>query len=314
MSPEDRANLETKINHSGNAPQDIRETPVNEFDNTSLKDAVEMYHTDKKGNLIVPETAAPLIETPENKPKKRLLLTLGASAAGVALVAGGFFGVKAAMDSNSHNAPEKDPKATSEPSTTSTPEATKAPEQELTVKSLEIPTGLSPEELGKTFVQDRLSQWEMAGATPENQKEWILADDTKSYLESLAEKNGNIFADALFIPDWQSDPHLIHEVDFEKGQNASSVENWFKTYDDPGSDEAYKRSVSVDSTTVVSQTEGAITLKVLATEHNNSVKNRASEFDPNATSNNGAKFLATVTFTTVGGVEKISALTMGNPE
>jgi len=41
---------ETKLNHSGNAPEAMREIPENDFDNTSLQEAVN------QGLITVPET------------------------------------------------------------------------------------------------------------------------------------------------------------------------------------------------------------------------------------------------------------------
>lgn len=187
----------------------------------------------------------------------------------------------------------------------------------LTVKSLELPATLSPEQLGTTFVQDRLSQWEMAGSVggDQLQKDWIkdgaargIAD--KDYLAPTIAKNGDTFADALFVSNWRENPDLVKWVDQEKRINLASLETWLKTYKSGDSNdvEPYKSGVTAESTTVVTQSGEAVTISVAATEHDNAVKNRAVKLDPGIALIDGNKMTVNATFQLVGGAWKISAL------
>lgn len=124
-------NIETKINHSGNATEAMRETPVNDFDNTTLQEAVDQ-------NLIgTPKTTeaigswAPSTETmPSTVEKKgftkKQKLIAGISGAALALGIGA--GLKSMGSSDEQIAPVG-PVATAEmtPSATVTPEATATP-------------------------------------------------------------------------------------------------------------------------------------------------------------------------------------------
>jgi len=124
MSSEENPNLRTKINHSGNAPVENREIPVNEFDNTSLQEAV-----DQKLITTPDTTEAAQDWTPnvfpvngiEKKPlslKKKLL----AGIAGVALLAGGI-GIGVGATNNNQVTPVAEAPAdpTVEPAPTEAP-------------------------------------------------------------------------------------------------------------------------------------------------------------------------------------------------
>lgn len=100
--------IETKINHSGNAPEAMREVPENDFDNTSLREAVD------QGLITVPETTeavgswAPRTETmPSTIEKKGFSKKqkLIAGFAGLSLAAVGFIGAKSMNKSDEQVAP-----------------------------------------------------------------------------------------------------------------------------------------------------------------------------------------------------------------
>jgi len=126
MSSEENPNLRTKINHSGNAPVENREIPVNEFDNTSLQEAV-----DQKLITTPDTTEAAQDWTPnvfpvngiEKKPlslKKKLL----AGIAGVALLAGGIgIGVGATNNNQATPVAEAPADPTVEPAPTEAPQS-----------------------------------------------------------------------------------------------------------------------------------------------------------------------------------------------
>ena len=253
-----------------------------------------------------PDTPAGLKQTDpaEKKSHKKLIIGAAAFLAGAALMAGSVIGLKAASDVPKNTPPAPDPKATSQ-----TPEATLTPKAEvLTVASLEIPAGGTPEQLGTAFFQDRLSAWEMSGATPENQKAYFSSGGSVEFINSLADKNGNTFADALLVPGWRDDALLATWVGNLKKNNAGYLENWLLTYksDIAGDTEAFKANTTVESTTVVPQTN---MLKTIVTDHNNADKNRiGSKYDPRELGLNGQRVVFQYTLRTIDGKAKISTL------
>lgn len=278
-------------------------------------------HNPRIKMVIAPERSAGVSastpepgKTPEKKPRKFVYGTV-AGIAGAAIAAGAIMGIGALNEK-----PKKDDHASSASAAPSkTPEASTPPTPEaLTVQSLEIPAGLTPEELGTTLI-DRLSSWDMAGATAENRDGYLKAGaatgDSFGYATQLAQQNGAIYAEALFGPDWQSVPTLATYVPNKEKANAGLIELWFATSAgisrlDP---EPFKSSDTVDSVTVVSQSGGAITERIATTAHNNSSANRADTLAPGTAALDGEKFVVVATFTTVNGVEKVSGFDIVKP-
>ena len=240
----------------------------------------------------------------EKKSHKKLIIGAAAFLAGAALVAGSVIGLKAASDMPKNTPPGPDPKATSQ-----TPEATPTPKAEvLTVASLEVPAGATQEQLGITIMQDRLSAWEMAGTTPENQRGYYTSGGSVEFINSLADKNGDLFADALLVPNWRDNASLATWVANEKKINANDLESWFITYNSgiAGDVEVFNAYTTVDSTVTVPQTG---MLNTVGTEHNNADKNRiGSKYDPQELSRNGQKFNFQYSLQTIDGKAKISSL------
>ncbi len=310
-------NTETQqILHTGKLEGELRETPVREFDKTTLNEAVE------NDLIITPSSPAELNgNAPENKSRKRLGIILGSSAAAIALAAGGIFAVNAA-----NQPPKNQPVATA--SGNPTPEATPSPsatsnEKEPTVQSLEIPATLTPEQIGVTLIQDRISQWEMAGATKANQSLYLQGDG--SIVNQIADKNTSTFTEALFAPNWQSNASLSAIADYETKNNASNIEDWFKTYHAtpdskatfPQDFEPYSRSVTVDQggVTVVSHDADSTVLSIAATEHEN-LHNRIGDPSSNLYESNvvnGGKFIAKVTTKVIDGNVKVVSMEFVNP-
>lgn len=124
---------EQQIPHSGNLPEQLREQPVQDFDNTSLPEAVE------RELLQTPTSPASLPEAqpaPEQtkKGKKGLVIGVSAGLAGAALVAGSIIGLNAAAGgAEEPEAPVADPKGTTEvtpePTASAEPEDKRTPEQ-----------------------------------------------------------------------------------------------------------------------------------------------------------------------------------------
>ncbi|MCX2746265.1 hypothetical protein OOZ51_00360 [Arthrobacter sp. MI7-26] len=152
----------------------------------------------------------------------------------------------------------------------------------MSADTLKLPAGLSPEQVGKTFVQDRLSQWYMAGATIENRKQWLAADDSDAYCAELADKNGDMFADKLLVPGWRDIPALANWVKNVRAINASRINLYFKTsgHNDARDLEPYKAWVvaSAASSSNITGEGGQVT--VTGVDMDNSSKNRASQLAP----------------------------------
>jgi hypothetical protein len=228
-------------------------------------------------------------------------------AAGLLAAAGATFGVVNANEAGpSSSQTVATGPSTLGPEATSTPSATGSPEV-LSVQSLEIPTGLAPDQLGSTIAQ-RLSQWEMAGATPDIRTAYVKSGGSFDYLTSVAEQNGSTFADALFVPGYESKPDLSIYIANKTKSNANSLENWAKTTLAPTSadKEPFSRSMTANSTSVTSQSDGTTQLAIDATEYDNASQNHIGQIKPDELVIDGNEVTITVTLETVDGHEKIS--------
>lgn len=244
---------------------------------------------------------------PEKKKSRKALYGSIGVVAGAAIAAGAIIGIHAG------EAPKKsdhDTSASADP--TQTPEATPSPTPEaLTVQSAEIPAGLSPEQLGTTFVS-RLSDWDMAGATPANRDAWLNTNGNAAgdaFATQLAAKNGSIYAEALFGTDWESEPSLATFVPNQEKNNADIIALWFKTSAGASALDKvpFRDWITVDSVSVISQSNGTLSERITVTDNNNAGQsNRAETLAPGTAAQNGEKFDVLATFTTTNGVEKIS--------
>ena len=95
------------------------------------------------------------------------------------------------------------------PSKVETVKPTEAPKtREQRVKELEIKAGLSAEQFGQAFA-DRISLWEMSGATEELWKNTyaklteIGGDAIDAEVQRVAKENVTILADGMFVSDWK---------------------------------------------------------------------------------------------------------------
>jgi len=122
-----------------------------------------------------------------------------------------------------------------------------------TVESLEVSASLisNPEQLAKTFENNRSTAWLNAGATPENAKTW---GDSKSgaqsieFIDKIASEYDKIFIEALYIKEWQSNPKLVASVERMKSIHKNTLKLYFMTYPSdmyPQDKEAYKRGIEV---------------------------------------------------------------------
>ncbi|WP_285727753.1 hypothetical protein [Psychromicrobium xiongbiense] len=304
------------------------------FDNTSLPQAhaeglVDNQVPDLAQEVIdtaSPETAN-FIEAPAQKEKERKLLSrrnfllAGLGIAGVVAVEEATRAiVGASTRPDAKPAPTAGSEKSASAAATSGETGSPAPsEQELNVKSLELDGSLTPEQLAKTFGQDRLSSWNMAGATEANLNKYLDLGAQSAFPREIAEKNGEIYADALLVPGWRSDAALNTFVNGPSGQktlNALAIEMNFITHYDKSSNikdkEPYWQTVSIDSTTVISQTADTVVTTSAATQHTNEAKNSAVDHDPQHQKHDGSKFTVYTTFKLIDGKWKVSALQMAS--
>lgn len=333
------------INHSGNSniPEGQREKPVNDFDNTPLTQAVEeklITTPDTIADILEPRedtTAAPEVEAPTlivdtyqptidtdssssvaEMPRSRITfpVRIGLAAAGIALAVGGFAGVKTIVDSTSPTPEPNDDKGTSEVAADPQPSEDQPAEVqpsnpaetggELTVESIAIPAGLSPEQYGQAFFEKSLNEWAKAGATKENEDAWVKASDSSAFILNLANENAAKFAPALFKEGWENDENIRTFVENAITINRNYLELHFKT--SLLGQEPYESSATANSTTVTTLDSGETVRVSAGTEYNNAANNKAGELSPELLALNNRNFTFTYTTEVSGGTEKVSSL------
>ncbi|MCX2746263.1 hypothetical protein OOZ51_00350 [Arthrobacter sp. MI7-26] len=289
------------------------------FDKTSLGEA----HSEGLLDNQIPDHAQDVIDRaapddanflehpvrPKVTPKRarNLLVGAGAVVATGLIATGAFLGIRAGTEGQHSAGPSPSPDNTS--SAPVTPGETAAPTPEaLTVASLEISANNTPEKIGELIVQDRLSKWVMAGATPENQRAWLDSGGSYDVIKAIAEKNGDTIADALLVPNWRDIPALVKFVNNEKEINAHNLEFWMKTYksQNPADQEAFTNSISAALVTLESQTATGQTISVVGQEHNNAKKNRGETWEPGLLKDNESTFTFHLTIETDNNRIKVS--------
>ncbi len=249
-------------------------------------------------------------QTPEKKrSKKGLMIGIGSGLAGAAIAAGAVMGINAAAE-----APQSQPtaEAPADPSapeapTDSSPETPVSPE--LTVEQLEIPAGLSAEELGKLVVADRFTAWRNAGAREDLNKRSAAENIAwADLLPRMAGENRDLFAEALFVPDWQLDTNLSVVAEAFSDINLNTLEGYVATEwsqdTKPENIEGYRSWYTVDSSRELSKSDSERIVEVKWSLHDNSDLNTRDPLKVTAGT-------YTMTFRTVDNVEKMVAL---NPD
>ncbi len=252
---------------------------------------------------------------PEQGPNHSWRKRIIAIAAGVAVVAtAGFVGIEATAGNSAPKKSDKASSASSKP--TKSPEATATAKPEaLTVQSVEIPAGLSPVDTGKAFIS-RLSDWNMAGATPENRDAWYAAGGTDAYALQIAAKNGAIYAEALFGKNWQSDPKISRYVlgngqpnSSAEASNADDIQLWFDTSTgmDKRDIQAFRTSYDVPDggVTILSQTANSVSERITMIQTNNASYNRADQIASGTSALNDKQYDVYATFTNTNGAAQI---------
>jgi hypothetical protein len=295
MTPQERANLDTQVGHSGNLPEGLgREVPTNEFDNTSLQEAVD------RNLVVVPETAPqapPVVETTPNiAPNKPSHKGRNAIIGGIATiaVAGGAVAAWAGLTNNATSAPNSGDGTSQGDTNGDTTGGNQVTDgSNLTVEALTLPADKTPEQLGEVVVVESLNKWILAGATEANQSLYFQSGGDPAFTEKLAAQNAEVFGDALLVSGWRQNGALADWVNEQKKINVSALERWFETYNDPEDNNiAYTRSDTVDSSVV--SADGSVVVNV--TSHSNADKNTVGTKDPGSLTIEGDKFSQTFTF------------------
>ncbi|MBX3077737.1 MAG: hypothetical protein KF692_00675 [Cryobacterium sp.] len=221
---------------------------------------------------------------PEKSEKKSGSWTRGKIISGIAIasVLGIAGGTAAVLTPQSQSAPEVPVDPTETPTISPSPEVTQSPKAEFTVQSLEIPTGLDSEALGKALIEDRITKWLNAGANQETMTLWINYSGTlDEFVPTIVDPNTEIIRKALFIEDYKNSPldsNIDGVIDGISIVNSIVIKNYIATVasDNPNNKEAYRQWYTVDSVNELkSNTPGSRNLVINYTEHSNSDKNIA---------------------------------------
>lgn len=152
-----------------------------------------------------------------------------------------------------------DPRPTKTPVETITPTPepteTQSPDNENgfnVEEGLPIEKYSTPEALAQVFVEDVITDWYNAGATPENvDRHFRMGGDrtnvtTEEFATELAHANRLRYTDAILEPGWQNNPELTTWVDKMERINIAVLRLYFATYDPfditPQDVEPYHRS------------------------------------------------------------------------
>lgn len=149
-----------------------------------------------------------------------------AALAGIALV-GGSVGVASSL-SGEHKDSISEPNPTASAPVTPGPEVTeKVTTKADVVKSLEVSSGQSNEELTRSFVS-LISKWDMAGSDKATAHDMIVnkgytAQDTAKYAQEIAEAEAPIYAEAAFGPNWKQNKNIVDYVKVATDSNAETL-------------------------------------------------------------------------------------------
>lgn len=264
----------------------------------------------ERGPSVTPQDQEHAL-APEVKRKSRrgLIIGLTGGLAGAALAASAIIGINVANQSP-HSGPVAE--APADPSEV-TPETSEPGELLPADMKLEIPAGLSAEELGQTFI-DRYNAWGEAGsnyaAIVDEQNEAGLKNISMGeFVTSKAQEFAPYFADALFVSDWQDRPDLVDTYDALIRINAHRLELNIKTSNPAyGDEEAWSYVRAVDAVHEITSDGATRTLEIDFTDTNNADKNRVGEdFALEDAVISAPSGTWTVTFETIDGTERIMA-------
>jgi len=269
--------------------------------------------------IILPEE---IIEVEaKKKPRKGPVIGAISGLAGLAIGIASFVGINS-LNEEKEGPIKEEPVATApvapgeEEPVVNTPETPVSGELLPADMDLEIPAGLTSEELGQVFI-DRYNAWGDAGS---NNKA-IATEKTVSgtqnvsmgdFVTGKAQEFAPYFADALFVADWRDRPDLVSDYEASTIINAHRLELNLKTNDPVfGDEEAWEYKSTLNEVREISSDGESRVLEIDFTDSNNADKNRVGETfgleDAVITVPYGTW---TVGFEVVDGVERIASLSV----
>lgn len=229
-------------------------------------------------------TGAAWVEANAAHSKKNKLI---AALAGASLLITGGAVAWSAMSNG-----EKAPVGTETSAPIDTPEVS-VPLETLTVEALELDPNATPEELATTAVE-RIGDWFIAGANRDTVNRSLESPlDGSDFALQEAEKNGAIYAEALYGPGWENDANTAYTVNFLISQNALYLDYYFITSDD---ETPFDVEYIIENSTELSNTGDTSVTEVTYVSTNNSAQNRiGTEYVPVMIERNGERTKAEVT-------------------
>jgi len=180
--------------------------------------------------------------------------------------------------------------------------------REQQIAAIEIKTGMSAQELATTFVDSRLNDWRNNGADEQIAYDRLDANlSWDSYVPKRAAENAELYAGALFIPDYKNNPQLVDAVGRIQLNNENIINGYLGTSgknNDPSVNlEPLHTDAKASNITEVKNSDGSRTLDFVVTYTNNADKNKFAGRMPTTAQDD-----FTVTFVGVGGTERVSAI------
>jgi len=180
-------------------------------------------------------------------------------------------------------APNATPGPATADSDAATPDGVNSPGVALTVESVSISAeALSdPDAFMETYLENRITAWFNAGATPENARLAMEQGLSPQFAQQVAAEYDQIFIDALLVEGWESNPRLASWVDRMKEIHWETLQLYFATSDPsitPEDIEPYARYSNLE--TIISFTtnpDGSINIQNSEHDSDNADKNSIGE-------------------------------------
>lgn len=265
------------------------ERPVDTFDNTPLKDAVEQRLVNE-----LPETPAELVDHATESKRRRPLVWISVGTAAVVVTAGAIVGVNLANEHAGGNAyPEKDPKGTGQtPEASSTPtESYQAAPTAEQLASYNIPANATPEQMALAYTK---MQSDIRGALlkPATYHEWaVLTGDNGMTAQGAAQKIAEAWVKPFFDAQYEENYMSVTNLQAQYNSTANAVAINVNNYTGEGS---VQDALTVDNNvTVLHLDTHERQLQISQTEH---YSDEQSPSDQNIAEANGRQSVQDVTF------------------
>ena len=169
----------------------------------------------------------------------------------------------------------------------------------LTVESIELDPNATPEEWAADYIT-KIGEWNMAGANQDTADRSLDSSLTiNEFAEAEAEKNATIYAEALYGPNWESNPNITLAVTNDTVRNTAYILDYMASLKD---EVRFEAAQVVNSATLVSTEGDTSVVNVEYVTTNNAAENSASdeEVSPELVELNGAVYNWNLTFVKSG--------------